>query len=107
MLDPGDAPLDLKVKTDFIPEQWSVSGTVTGPLQLIEDGAANLSGVKGKIAVEVDDKITSDDPEFPANATEEKRLQDAGATAVIILQSPSDLGRGRLGVSGDSACCAG
>jgi len=92
----GDAPLDLKVKTDFIPEQWSVSGTVTGPLQLIEDGAANLSGVKGKIAVEVDDKITSDDPEFPANATEEKRLQDAGATAVIILQSPSDLGRGRL-----------
>ena len=92
----GDAPLDLKVKTDFLPEQWSVSGTVSGPLQLIEDGAANLASLKGKIAVEVDDKITSDDPEFPANATEEKRLQDAGATAVIILQSPADRGRGRL-----------
>ena len=25
----GDAELDLKVRADFIPEQWSVSGTVT------------------------------------------------------------------------------
>jgi Zn-dependent M28 family amino/carboxypeptidase len=92
----GDTDLDLKVRTDFFPEFWSVSGTATGPLQLIEDSRADRSDLKGKIAVEVEDRIASDDPEFPLDASEERRLQDAGATAVMILQSPSVRGRGRL-----------
>jgi Peptidase family M28 len=92
----GDTDLDLKVRTDFIPEFWSVSGTVTGPMQLIEGGAADNAGLRGKIAVEVEDRIASDDPEFPLNASEERRLQNAGAAAVMILQSLSDRGRGRM-----------
>ena len=92
----GETDLNLKVRTDFIPEFWSASGTVAGPLQLIDSGVAGKPDLKGTIAVEPEDKIVSDDPEFPLNATEERRLQDAGATAVIILQSPSDRGRGRL-----------
>src|SRR5213594_1904299 len=92
----SDADLNLKVRTDFIPELWSASGTVNGPLQLIEDDATSRPNVKGKIAVEVEDRIVSDDPEFPATATEERRLQDAGAIAVIILQGATDRGRGRM-----------
>src|SRR5213593_1904169 len=90
----SDADLNLKVRTDFIPELWSVSGTVNGPLQLIED--ERRQDLQGKIAVEVEDRIVSDDPEFPATATEERRLQDAGAVAVIILQGATDRGRGRM-----------
>ena len=86
---------NLKMRTDFLPEYWSVSGTVSGPLQLVE-GAANNIDLKGKIAVELEDRIVSDDPEFPLNAGEERRLEDAGATAVLILQSASDRGRGRM-----------
>src|SRR5438093_7128611 len=90
----SDADLNLKVRTDFIPELWSVSGTVNGPLQLIED--ERRQDLKGKIAVEAEDRIVSDDPEFPATAAEERRLQDAGAIAVIILQSETDRGGGRM-----------
>src|SRR5262249_22200797 len=56
----------------------------------------NRSTLKGKIAVEVEDRISSDDPEFPSNASEALRLQNAGAVGVIIVQSLSDRGRGRL-----------
>jgi hypothetical protein len=88
--------LNLAVRTDFLPEQWSVSGTASGPLQLIEGGAANVASLKGKVAVELEDNIVSDDPEFPTNAAEERRLQDAGAVAVIMLSSTSNVGRSRL-----------
>jgi hypothetical protein len=87
--------LNLSVRTDFLPEQWSVSGAAGGPLQLIENGA-NTPNLKGKIAVELEDNILSDDPEFPANAAEERRLQDAGAVAVIMLPNASSLSRSRL-----------
>src|SRR5216684_3727003 len=93
---PGDTDLKLAVRTDFIPEHWSVSGSVTGSLQLIESGSSNTPNLKGKIAVELEDSIVSDDPEFPANAAEERRLEDAGAAAVMILQNASDLGRGSI-----------
>ena len=92
----GETDLNLKVRADFIPEFWSASGTVAGSLQLIDGGGAGKQDLKGTIAVEQEDKIVSDDPEFPLDASEERRLQDAGATAVMILQSPSDRGRGRL-----------
>jgi hypothetical protein len=93
---PGDTDLKLAVRTDFIPEHWSVSGSVTGSLELIESGSSNTPNLKGKIAVELEDSIVSDDPEFPANAAEERRLEDAGAAAVMILQNASDLGRGSI-----------
>jgi len=92
----SDADLNLKVRTDFIPELWSLSGTANGPLQLIEDDGTSRPDLKGKIAVEAEDRIVSDDPEFPATAAEERRLQDAGAIAVIILQSETDRGGGRM-----------
>jgi hypothetical protein len=92
----ADGGLDFKVRNDFIPEFWSVSGTVTGPPQLVEDYRPNVSNVKGKIAVEFEDRIFSDDPEFPPTATEGRKLQQAGATGVIIIQSGSDANRGRI-----------
>jgi Peptidase family M28 len=88
--------LDLNVRSDFIPELWSASGTISGPLELLEEGRPNSGSLKGKIAVEFEDRIVSDDPEFPSNATEGRKLQDAGATGVIIVQSLSDTNRGRL-----------
>lgn len=87
--------LNLNVRTDFIPELWSVSGSVQGPLALVEDTRPGLN-LKGKIAVEFEDRIASDDPEFPINATEGRRLQQAGAMGVIIVQSLSDHTRGRI-----------
>jgi hypothetical protein len=90
----GDAELDLKVRTDFIPELWSVSGTVTAPLELVDE-RPNVD-LKGKIAVEMEDRIPSDDPEFPANATEGRKLEQSGAVAAIIVQSFSDRSRGRI-----------
>ena len=93
---PGDTDLKLAPRTDFIPEQWSVSGSVNGPLQLIDSGASNRQNLKGKIAVELEDNIVSDDPEFPAHAAEERRLEDAGAAGVMILVNTSILGRARI-----------
>jgi len=90
---PGDSVLELKPRFDFIPEYWSVSGTITGPLQLVDDGKTDLLNLKNKIAVEVEDHLSSADPEFPINATEGRRLQNAGAIGAIIVQSPSDRGR--------------
>ena len=40
--------------------------------------------LSGKVAVELEDGIVSDDPEFPANATESRRLETAGAIGVIV-----------------------
>jgi hypothetical protein len=93
---PSDVNLQLKPRQDFIPEYWSASGTVSGPVEIIDDNRTNLSTLRGKIAVEVEDRISSDDPEFPTNASEALRLQNAGAVGVIIIQSLSDRGRGRL-----------
>jgi hypothetical protein len=90
----GDAELDLKVRSDFIPELWSVGGTVTALLELVDE-RPNVD-LKGKIAVEMEDRIPSDDPEFPANATEGRKLQQAGAIGAIIVQSFSDRSRGRI-----------
>jgi hypothetical protein len=98
---PGESSPALKVQADFIPELWSTSGTVTGPLQLVEDAKLNASTFVGKIAVQLEDRITSDDPEFPVNATEGRRLQDAGAIAVIIVQNLSDTNRDRIANLGD------
>lgn len=92
----GSGDLELKVRSDFIPEPWSVNGALAGPLELIEDNRTNASNLKGKIAVEVEDRIFSDDPEFPTNATEGRKLQDAGAIGAIIIQSLSDRSRGRI-----------
>src|SRR5262249_11238983 len=90
----ADATLDFKVRSDFIPELWSESGTVSGRLELLENDRSK--DLKGKIAVEVEDRISSDDPEFPANATEGRRLQDAGAVGAIIVQSSSDRSNSRI-----------
>jgi hypothetical protein len=92
----GDSDLHLAVRNDFLPEQWSVSGTATGALQLIEGASTNPPNVRGKIAVELEENIVSDDPEFPTNAAEERRLEDAGAVAVIMLPNTSTLGRSRI-----------
>jgi Peptidase family M28 len=92
----GDAIFEPKLSADFIPELWSVSGTVNGPLALVEDNRPADSSLKGKIAVEFEDRISSDDPEFPLNATEGRKLEDAGAIGVIIVQSLSDRSRTRI-----------
>jgi len=78
---------DLKVRSDFIPELWSVSGSITAPLQLVEGNGPISSSVRGRIAVEVEDQIVTDDPEFPATASEARKLQELGAVAAIIIES--------------------
>src|SRR5262249_46338972 len=92
----GTASLDLKGRSDFIPELWSVSGTVSGPLELLDDNRSDPRNLSGKIAVELEDRIVSDDPEFPANATEGQKLQAAGAIGAIIVQNLQDSNRSRL-----------
>ena len=87
--------LDLDVRSDFIPELWSVSGKVTAPIEFLEDNRPNRN-LKGKIAVEFEDRIVSDDPEFPATAAEGRKLQDAGAIGVIIVQTLSDSSNARI-----------
>jgi len=92
----GSTSLDLKPRSDFIPELWSVSGTVTGPLELVEDSRSGAPSLNGKIAVELEDGIVSDDPEFPTNATEGRKLEAAGAIGAIIIQNLPDSNRSRL-----------
>jgi hypothetical protein len=88
--------LPVNVRNDFIPELWSESGTASGVLELIEDEKLPLPGMKGKIAVILEDSISSDDPEFPPSAKEGRRLEQAGAAAVIVVQSLGQ--RGRFGI---------
>ena len=44
----------------------------------------------------------SDDPEFPANAAEGRKLEHAGAIGAIIVQSFSDRSRGRIASLADN-----
>jgi hypothetical protein len=92
----GGGDLNLRPRNDFIPELWSVSGEVTAPLELFDESRSPASSLKGKIAVELEDRIVSDDPEFPANAIEAKKLENEGAAGVIVIQSLSDRNRGRV-----------
>jgi hypothetical protein len=91
----SESNLELRPRMDFVPEYWSVSATVSAPLQFVDDNLP-IATLKGKIAVETEDRSISDDPEFPANAAEGRKLQIAGAVGVIFVQSLSDRGRGRL-----------
>jgi len=92
----ADFNLDLKVRSDFIPELWSVSGSITGRLQLVEGNGPISSSISGRIAVEVEDQIVTDDPEFPATASEARKLQELGAVAAIIIESSSDRSGARI-----------
>ena len=92
----GETEMNPKTGVDYAPELWSEKGSLNGPLELIEDGKSTLPNLSGKIAVELEDGIVSDDPEFPANATESRRLETAGAIGVIVVQSLSERGRGRV-----------
>lgn len=100
--DAAGGEMDLKSRTDFIPELWSVSGEITAPLELLEEGRSVAADVKGRIAVELEDRIVSDDPEFPADATEGKKLENQGAVGVIIVQSLGDRNRGRIAALADN-----
>lgn len=92
----GGADRNLKLRSDFMPELWSVSGEITAPLELIDESRPAGAGLKGKIAVEVEDRIVSDDPEFPPNAVEGKKLENDGAAGLIVIQSLSDRNRSRV-----------
>jgi hypothetical protein len=92
----GATELTVKVANDFIPELWSESGAATGSLELIEDDHASLPDLKGKIAVILEDRISSDDPEFPPSAREGRRLENAGAVGVIVVQSLGERSRFRI-----------
>jgi len=80
----------LSVRTDFIPERWSVSGVVSGPMLLVERSGSNTSNLKGKIAVVQEGQGLSDDPEFPENAATGHSLEAEGAIGVVVVQDPSD-----------------
>jgi hypothetical protein len=92
----GSGELNLKLRSDYVPELWSVSGEFNGSLELIDQNQPAPTSLKGKIAVETEDRIVSDDPEFSANAIEGKKLENEGAVAVIVVQSLSDHNRGRV-----------
>jgi hypothetical protein len=92
----GGSNLNFDVRSDFIPELWSESGTITGTAELVEGNRLDTQKLRAKIAVVLEDSISSDDPEFPANATEARKLQDAGAIGVIVVQGLSDPSNGRI-----------
>jgi Zn-dependent M28 family amino/carboxypeptidase len=94
---PGTATeMKLKVRTDFLPERWSLNGTVTGQLVYIDQENPPASSVKGKIAVVLEGTGPTDDPEFPENAALARVLENDGAIAVIVAQDPSEVDRNRL-----------
>lgn len=86
----------LRVRTDFIPEHWSVSGSVTGQMVFLDKKNPPVPSVKGKIAVVLEGTGPTDDPEFPENAALARTLEADGATAVIVLQEPGEVDRNRL-----------
>jgi hypothetical protein len=98
----GAAELTVMVRNDFIPELWSESGSASGPVELIEDEKSWLPDLKGRIAVILEDRISSDDPEFPASAREGRRLEEAGAAAVIVVQSLGERSRFRISTLAES-----
>ena len=90
-----DSGSRLKVRTDFMPERWSLSGTVTAPVVFV-DTIADPPDLKNKIAVVIEGDGPTDDPEFPENASAARTLQKAGAAGVIVAQDPSDRGGSRI-----------
>jgi hypothetical protein len=81
---------------DFIPERWSVSGTVTGQMVFVDKRNPPVPSVRGKIAVVLEGTGPNDDPEFPENAALAKTVEADGAIAVIIVQNPGEVDRNRI-----------
>ena len=86
----------LRVQADFIPERWSVSGTVTGQMVFVDKRNPPVPNVKGKIAVVLEGTGPTDDPEFPANAALARTVETDGAVAVIIVQNPGEVDRNEI-----------
>jgi Peptidase family M28 len=86
----------LKIRTDFIPEPWSVNGTVTGQMVFVDKTNPPVPSVQGKIAVVLAGTGPTDDPEFPENATLARVLENDGAVGVIVATDPSDIDRNRI-----------
>ena len=91
---PGESKLTAKM--DFIPERWSVSGAVTGPMVFAHKRNPPVPSVKGKIAVVLEGTGPKDDPEFPENAALAKTAEADGAIAVIVVQNPGEVDRNRI-----------
>jgi peptidase M28-like protein len=87
---------NLKVRSDFVPEPWSVNGTVTGQMVFVDKKNPPVPSVKGKIAVVMEGTGPNDDPEFPENAALARTLENDGAIGVIVTQDPSDVDRNRI-----------
>jgi Peptidase family M28 len=92
------AETNLKVRSEFIPEPWSVNGTVTGQMVFVDKRNPPVPSVKGKIAVVLEGTGPTDDPEFPQNAALARGLEDDGAIGVIVAEDPSDVDRNRITV---------
>jgi hypothetical protein len=90
-----DGESKLKFRSDFIPEQWSLSGVASGRLIYVEPHS-EVQNLAGHIAVVPEGQGLLDDPEFPENAAIGLNLQKAGAAAVIIVQDLTDPTRGRI-----------
>jgi hypothetical protein len=91
---PGE--VQLKLRSDFIPERWSANGTVTGQMVFVDRRNPPAPSVRGKIAVALEGSVPTDDPEFPVNATLAKSLENEGAVAVIIAVDPAEVDRNRI-----------
>lgn len=81
---------NLKLETDFIPERWSANASVTGFVTVVDAPLSQLPDLTGKIAVIAEDQYETDDPEFPLNASTARKLQAAGATALVVAQRLGD-----------------
>ena len=86
----------LKARTDFIPERWSVSASISGPMVFLENPTGTQIDLRGKIAVIPEGQGPADDPEFPENAAIARTLEAAGAVGVIVLHDPMDRSTGRI-----------
>jgi hypothetical protein len=96
-LQPGTSKeWNLAVRSDFIPERWSVSGSVTGQMVFVDTRNPPVPSVKGKIAVVLEGSGPKDDPEFPENAALATTLEADGAIAVIVVQDPAEVDRNRI-----------
>jgi len=92
------AETNLKIRSEYIPEPWSVNGVVAGPLVFLDKNNPPTRSVKGKIAVVLEDTGPTDDPEFPQNASLARGLENDGAMAVIVAEDPADVDRNRITV---------